>query len=396
MNKAIRKVTINNTTKKTVFALAILLVAMLFVSCKNNPIFASIEAEEKLKDASIVSVVDHLCINTNGNEYVANGSIYKKADSATSWSQLPDLGDGTYREIALCGNYLLAIKADSVSQEFLSFRAYNLTNETWSTIDCSAITGEPYKLLTSDQNSTVYLETRNRVSGKYQYTIYKMTTTPSIDSTVLYQATDDDVMTASDSARILSGVFSGSKNLFLTKEALYNGTTSIKSFSNKALCMVLGKNDNVYIVDDEGLVYYSSDNGTNWSSVDYDFTPSKNAEHSMSFIPQLDDSTATNGMLLIATSSGYREIILEPSGALPSSYQEPGSSATSTVITGSKIQYANSLGDMTVHAMFPVVKDNQLRRVYASALDSGNSCLWAYYTSYETSTSSDKNKWNRD
>ena len=381
--------------KTAVFAIA-LVVSMVFISCKNNPIFASIEAEEKLKDASVVSVIDHLCVNSNGDEYVANGSIYKKSDTGSSWTKLPDLGDGTYREIAIFDNHLLAIQADSVSQDFLSFRAYSLDDGTWSTLSCSGITGEPYKLLISDKNGTVFLETRNRVDGKYQYTVYNLNNASSINTSVLYQATDDGVMTESDSARVLSGVFINSKNLFLTKKALFNGNSNIKTFSDKALCLVAGNNNNIYIVDEDGEVFRSPDSGATWSSVDYDFTPSVNDEHCMSFLTQIDASTATNGMLLIATSTGYREIILEADGALPSSYQEPGENAVSTVIEDSQIQYTNSLGDLTVHALFPVIKDSKLRRLYASALDSGDSCLWAYYTNNDTNASSDLNKWNRD
>ena len=373
-------------------------VFLSLTACSYPGLFAGIESEVKLKDPSVTSTTEHLCYDDT-YEFVSNGTIFMKKAGGRTWTavSLPD--SGAFREIGLTGGYLWAVNFDSSSMEFKGLYYIDTASIDTASIEnwvefTGRLDGTPYRILELQGNSSIYLLTRERAGNNYTYRIYRITGA-DLKPDPVFEIGSSGSNENNDSTRPLAVAESGTDFLVLTKAKLYKNSTGdgdVLSDAGSFIALAKGSGDNVYVMNQSGGIRLY--NGTGLGELkNFDFTPSENSPKSLAFVS--GDSGikgAENGMLLVGCGSGYREIILGAEGAVPSSYQEPGASDTSTILTSKKSQYSSSIGYYPVHCLFPVVMAGTTYkyRVYALVMDSGDTCLWSYYPD-DSSPS-----WNRD
>lgn len=373
--------------------LVLIVLAVVLTACSYPGLFAGIESEVKLKDPSVISTTEHLCYDGN-YEFVANGSIFMKKNGERNWVtvKLPD--SGAFREIGLTGGYLWAANFDSSTLEFKGLY-YSDTADigTWQKAGVDGLKGIPYKILETQGNSNIYLLTRDRTGKNYTYRIYRITGN-TLDSAPVFELASTGSNENNDNERPLAVAETGGNLLILTKGKVYmNDKDTELSSAGDFMAVAKGSGDDVYIMKSDGGMYLY--NGTDLSSVQsYNFKPSLNSPKSLAFVSKdAGIKGAENGMLIVGCQSGgYREIILGADGALPGAYQEPGATDASTILTGKKSQYSSSIGYYPVHSIFSVVDgaSDYKYRVYALVMDSGDTCLWAYYPDDASPA------WNRD
>lgn len=359
-------------------------------ACSYPGLFAGIESEVKLKDPSVISTTEHLCYDGT-YEFVSNGTIFMKEAGKRTWDAVPLPDSGAFREIGLTGGYLWAINFDSASMEFKGLYYTDTADiENWREAGWEVQKGTPYRILETQGNSSIYLLTRERAGNNYTYRIYRVTGSV-LETSPVFEIRSSGSNENNDSTRPLAVAESGTDFLVLTKANLYKNSTVLSENGN-FIALAKGDGSNVYVMNKSGGIRLY--NGTVLGGVNnFDFTPSANSPKSLAFVS--GDSGikgAENGMLLVGCGSGYREIILGTDGAVPSSFQEPGASGTSTILTSKKSQYSSSIGYYPVHCVFPVVMAGTTYkyRVYALVMDSGDTCLWSYYPDDADPS------WNRD
>lgn len=359
-------------------------------ACSYPGLFAGIESEVKLKDPSVTSTTEHLCYDGT-YEFVSNGTIFMKEAGTRTWASVPLPDSGSFREIGLTGGYLWAINFDSSSMEFKGLYYTDTADiKNWAEAGLEGLKGTPYRILETHGNTGIYLLTRERVGNNYTYRIYRITGA-LLEPSPVFEIGSSGSNENNDSTRPLAVAESGTDFLVLTKAKLYKNSTVVSEDGN-FIALAKGSGDNVYVMNKSGGIGLY--NGTVLGKLNgFDFTPSENSPKSLAFVSgDSGINGAENGMLLVGCGSGYREIILGTDGAVPSSYQEPGASTTSTILTSKKSQYSSSIGYYPVHCVFPVVMAGTTYkyRVYALVMDSGDTCLWSYYPD-DSSPS-----WNRD
>lgn len=361
-------------------------------ACSYPGLFAGIESEVKLKDPSVTSTTEHLCYDST-YEFVSNGTIFMKKAGERAWTAVPVPDSGAFREIGLTGGYLWAVNFDSSSLEFKGLY-YTDTADigNWTEVGVKGLKGTPYRILELQGNSGIYLLTRERVGNNYTYRIYRITGAV-LEHDPVFEIGSSGSNENNDSTRPLAVAESGADFLVLTKAKLYkNSTAEVLSDAGNLIALAKGSGSNVYVMNKSGGIGLYNGSGLGEFKT-FDFTPSENSPKSLAFVSgDSGISGAGNGILLVGCGSGYREIILGADGAVPSSYQEPGASITSTILTSKKSQYSSSIGYYPVHCVFPVVMAGTTYKykVYALVMDSGDTCLWAYYPD-DSSPS-----WNRD
>jgi len=129
-----RTETIKTHTIAMGFLACVAFLALFAAGCSDDPIFASIENEVKLKDPSILGINVISLVSCQGNVYTANGNLYQRTGGSGDWHKmkLPAGAKRCYQVAADSGTgSLFALFQDS-SHQFESLRRYD--GASWTTV----------------------------------------------------------------------------------------------------------------------------------------------------------------------------------------------------------------------------------------------------------------------
>ncbi|MBN1615915.1 MAG: hypothetical protein JW875_01280 [Spirochaetales bacterium] len=351
-------------------ALLFLFFAGLFaLSCSDEPIFADIEDEVKLKDPSIRGITITSMVSWNGNLYTANGKIYQRQGGTGDWTRM-SLPAGTFRcpEIAGDGTALFALFQNS-SWNFHSLQMYNGTE--WIAIE--GLSGV-FRVISGSGYVWAFREDLRDNDDNVSFSALR-------------------VYANGDIAEVVTGLTSlpvaASASWFATTSAIYdeagtvisvpaeNPTQSIPAGTIRALTF---DGTRLFAATD-GYVYRWD--GSTWVSFAHDTdTPVT----SLAWL-----GAGGKNVLLLSGGSGYSEVLLDGEGN-PWQFQNPGDSEASSISVDSQSQYKSNIEDWDLSAIFaiasPVPEGNEYC-LYAGVVDSNYDGLWGYYSATQP-------VWNRE
>ena len=350
--------------------LALLTITFSAAGCSQDPIFATIEKEVKLKDPTIVGQVTSL-VDDGTDVYATNGQIYKRTAGTGNWNTIshPD-----YRCAFLATG---AGKVYGLFQDgdwaYASVQMLNNVDGKWSKV--TGLPGNVVKIGSGGGN--IFAFTGTASAG---YSVYTITGTAASGTTVAtglarpvgsagaYFATVHDVYDTSGTPLDLISNISG----------------ATASYSNIRGLVVHGTN--LYVLTTGSVYRYNG----GWTA-----TPQLHDVGSASSIAYLQRDGTTPDLLLISGSSGYAEITVDAGGAM-TGYQTPGANSTSSIRPADQSQYETSVDTYPLTAIYALstpagdhVPAGNTYIVYASVMDYNFDGLWAYY-------STTQQEWNRE
>lgn len=327
---------------------AIFLIAFFLVSCENDPIFAAIEQEVKLKDPSVQGTVSDLVI-VGQNIYTTNGNIYCRLNGTGDWKKI-DSPSFRCSQIATDGTYLYGLFQNS-DYQFDSICRYDGTS--WINID--NITN-----VEKIGSGNGYIYAFNEADSLWNaYTI-----------------------TGTTSAAIAGGTglalpVGSEGNYFATIDTVYTSDGTNLSYAGDEIKALTTVDSYLFVVDSGSIYRYYESAWTTW-------------EHDISKptgITYLSDKN----ILLISGAKGFGEVTLNELFEMTDNISA-GSSSLSSIATSAKNQYKNSVGKWNVSSITAVsspVPDGDDYVIYASIVDPTYDGLWAYY-------SNTQKEWNRE
>ncbi len=349
--------------------------AVLVSGCSEDPIFAAIESEVKLKDPSVLGSVTTL-VSHDGALYTANGNLYRRTGGAGDWRRVA-LPSGAAR----CSQ--VAVTAEDGSGELFAL----FQNSDWGFHSLQRYTGTGWEPVTG---ATQGFAIRNGNGFIYFFREDSIDTSEGarIQQTAFRVAPDGTI------TEILSGLeFSNSSgeqlmdaqgDYFITNRAVYTSTgtviSNITDVNTTTLTALAVNGSDVYAAN-SGYVYHY--NGSAWTRFSHDTDGRVNDLTYM--------EVAEKRLLLLPCAEGYGEVLLDASGR-PEQYQEPGKNDRSSISTSARSQYTSSMDDWLLLSAFvitdPVPTGNEYV-LYVGVLDPLEDGLWGYYS--ET-----RKEWNRE
>lgn len=350
-----------------VFFFSLLASVSVLAGCSNEPIFAAIEKEIKLKDPTMRGYVDSLAV-VDGNIYATNGRIYKRTGGSGGWEKI-DSPDFRCGGLATDGINLYGLFQD---KSYATTSVQMLSGGSWG-----SVSGGNSMQKISSGNGRIFGFAKN--SGAETYTAY---TTAGAGSTLFSVIAGAPTTLTTP----IGAITIGGTDYFATASAVYTAagvaltgtgipTTGIKGITSNGT--------DIYVVT-TGFVYRcATPAGTpTWTSV----AQTMSSPTGITFF-----KTGTTELLLICGAKGYGEIPLA-SGAM-GTYQTPGSAALSSIITTAKSQYDSSIGLLNLTSIFvvpsPAAPSGNTYALYASIADVRYDGLWGYYSDTQT-------EWNRE
>ncbi len=338
--------------------------AILLASCSKEPIFASIEREIALRDASVEGFVTSI-VATDEHVYAANGHIYRRSAGDGNWDNLstPD-GTGRAQELATDGVDLYALFLSESGNDSELFYL-DESDDSWT-----AVTGASGITKIGNGDGEIYAFTGKSENEVNAY----RTTTPGSTALTLTTATNIDLIVGS------------SGGYFATENTIYDSTITALAAggpTGSIQAITAGEADQLYAIS-SGKVWFFNDLTDVWESRDHNFgTPT-----GLAYL-----NAGGKHVLLASTTDGYQEVILDVDGSLLSTLS-PGSSAASSMDTDAETQYKNSLGMLYLNSILAVSDANVIPAgngyvIYTSAFDLRYGGLWAYY-------SVTRKEWNRE
>ena len=336
--------------KKRIFAIAFVISVVLGLSaCKNPPIFAAIEQEVKLKQASVKGFVRGV-VKVNDKLYTSNGKISQKSVGSTgTWSEMSGCPSGLCTMIATDGTNLYASFGNDDS-----FKAYKYASSKWIDLPGAA------------------------ASAQY---VYGTDTVFAFDSKArkIYPITGGNVGTEWDSTKAPVGA-AGTYCLF--EDGLYKNDGTPKNGSGspssglKGICK--GPSNSVFVVDDTKLYCYD---GSTWTSTSHGVS----TPQSITYLP-------SKQLVLISGKNGYGEIKLDSGAAtnLADAKSVSAGSSDSSVPSKNYYQYNNSVGKYVINPIYAF--DYKSGYIIYTGVNDPNAKytgLWGFY-------SFDKKEWNRE
>lgn len=349
--------------------------AVLFSGCSEDPIFSAVEAEVELKDPSVQGSVLSL-VSHDGSLYTANGNLYRRTGGTGEWRSV-SLPSGADRcsQVAVTAEdgsgELFGLFQDS-DWKFHSLQRY--TGSGWV-----PVTGASRGFAAKNGNGFIYFFRQDSMDDSEGARIVES----------IHRVAPDGTMT-----KILSGLEyykSGGERLldaegdyFITNRAVYtvsgtviSNTTDVNTTSLTALAV---NGSDVYVAN-SGYVWHF--NGSVWTRFSHD---AARRVYGMTYM-----GTAGKNLLLLPCSEGYGEVLLDASGR-PTSYQEPGKNAESSISTVARDQYSSTMDGWLLLSAFVVtdlVPAGNEYVLYVGVLDSLEDGLWGYY-------SDTRKEWNRE
>lgn len=337
--------------------------ALILMSCSQDPIFAAIEKEVKLKEPSLRGDITSL-VAVDGSLYAANGFLYKRTGGAGDWESVSTGGGDRCAMVATNGSYLYILCTDYDGENGVVRR---LDGETWETV--TGISGAVF--LSSGSGGVFAFTGADDIYAAYRIT---ETTTGAALASELSTPVGNATLAGSDYFATTGGVYDA------------NGAQVAGTGSPTGIRGITTNGTNIYVMTAGYLYHY---NGSTWTNIGHSVTEPTG-------IALLGGSTSDKSLILISGASGYGEVLIDPTSGALQSYQNPGDNDSSSIPPAHKTQYENSLDKWAVYRIFAVTSDivtNSLHTpyaLYASVADPNYNGLWSFYPS------ADSPNWNRE
>lgn len=342
--------------KKRIFAIAFVISVVLGLSaCKNPPIFAAIEQEVKLKQASVKGFVRGV-VKVNDKLYTSNGKISQKSVGSTgTWSEMSGCPSGLCTMIATDGANLYASFGNDGS-----FKAYKYDTSTWTDLPGAAASAQyvvgtktVFAFEKTDNGYTLYTINNSAVSNKWN-------------------STKAPIGAAGSYCLLEDGLYKNDGTT-ITKVTV----TDSPSSGLKGICEGPTSNS-VFVFTDSTLYCYD---GSAWT----------NAKHNVS-APQSITYLPSKQLVLISGKNGYGEIKLDSGTAtnLADAKSVSAGSSDSSVPSKNYYQYNNSVGKYVINPIYAF--DYKSGYIIYTGVNDPNAKytgLWGFY-------SFDKKEWNRE
>ncbi len=342
--------------KKYTILLFTLILFITFTSCKNPPIFATIEQEVKLKNFSVKGTILGFA-ELGSNIYVANpAAVFTKAKTSTgSWSSIGNLGGHTTALLSDGTNIFASVREGGVY-------TYDKANKKWSLIPDT----KKFNAIYGDKN--IIASAYDSKAEKYKF--YKLTTT---GATPITNGGSD--LTSDKRLKGASGSF------FATENKLYDLSGNEKKSIDgiRAMCAGPGTTPTVLILAGSNIHQYD---GTNIKQQSI----SKSDANAIFYFE-------ARKTILISCNTGYTELQFDtanPNDITKASQINPGGIGSTTKPSSYK-QYDATLSSSTFDPIFAVKTTGSNYVIYVGI--SANPLrkktgLWAYYSSTQ--------EWNRE
>lgn len=341
------------------YILIAILGIFLFISCKNQPIFSSIEQEIHLKNFSVDGNIIGI-INVGEKIYTASpANIYSKAKtSADNWD--PILSVGGITGIASDGtNIFVSFQSDKIKFLDTSNAASHWTDVPGSG-NIQGVFG----------NKTVFgYDLKNKK-------IYKILTN-NIEEVL----TADILVSAANDYFLTAGKPKTDKDAAVPPK-LYKGAVLQTGLPEKAKKLCAFDNDNIFVLAGSTLYYYTGDGAWNNKIELKDKTP-----QTLSYFKERQT-------VLVGCTKGYTEIKLDtntPTDLSKAKQLNPGAEG-STTPPGSQAQYLSALGFYLTSPILGVDRGSSNYALFLG-IHAGpiyrNTGLWGFY-------SDKKKEWNRE
>ncbi len=370
--------------KKYTTLLFTLILFITFTSCKNPPIFATIEQEVKLKKFSVAGSI--LGFAQIGDDiYVANpAAVYtKKKDSTGGWSSIGNVG-GFTSALLSDGTNLFASLVDG------GVYKYNKATKKWDLISdsekCTAIYGSGSNILAYAHDTKP-----NPSAGEKPiniYPIYTITTGGATEIATIKELDEDDNLQDVDNIKQypVGAARRDAISYFATKSRVYSfsGSSATEEKLGKKISdiktMCEGPGSTVFILT--GSTVYQ-----------YDGSTLKEKSLSIGGVKKaFFFKTASKKKLLIACDKGYTELTFTNDNLEDATETAPSSAQTnSTTAINAFEQYSSTLGSLSFDPIFAVETTGSDYAVYAGISAHPlrkKTGLWAYYSTTQ--------EWNRE
>ena len=369
---------------------------IIFPSCTNEPIFATIENEIELRDPNLEGTVPSLVQYYDGTDYwlfACNGYVKRKLGSASpgSWTTVSIPFSRCGKLVVIEGSsggadtlYALAQTGDG-DWGFAGIYEYN--GSGWDSVALDSDLSDAKQIQIGPSTNGFYAvgyfgsgsETAAATSYEvYEYDGSRWSSLGSISESPIGFG-GNYILTKYRPYQVSGGsIFVISDTLYVSG---YGGLLPGNEYDNKGMCV---NGDNLYVLTDDYLWHY---NGSSWSGRTGTGTSSYDGFGTPAYF------AGSQPLVLMPLEEGYREAIIGSSGTI-SGTQTVGASSSSTVATSSRSQYRSTIDDYSIDFMFAVTDPNYLPSgctyaVYASIGHYKYSGLWGYYEGVQA-------EWNRE
>lgn len=335
--------------KKFTLAAAIIFITLISLSCDNDPIFAAIEQEVKLKDPAVQGTASNLVI-IGQNMYTTNGNIYRRVNGSGNWKKIKS---PSFRcaQIATDGVNLYGLFQNS-DYKFASVSMYD--GSSWLNIDTISDAGK-----IGNGNGFIYVFTE-------------------LDSLWNAYTITGTVSAAIADAVSLTYPVGTTGNYFATSDAVYASDGTNLSYTGGGIKALTEVDSFLFVIDSGSIYRYNGSSWTPWA-------------HNISKPTGMTYLGVDKNILLISGSKGFGEVTLNESFEMTSNLTA-GSSLLSSLTPAAKDQYKNSVGKWNLSSICAVtspVPEGDSYVIYATVVDATYSGLWAYY-------SNSRKEWNRE
>ncbi len=348
----------NDTMSKHILlTVAALLVAGLFLAgCSNEPIFAAIEKEVKLKDPSVRGTITSL-VTVGSDLYVTNGRIYKRTGGSGDWNQI-SMPDYRCTEVATDGTDLYGLFQD---EHYDITDVYRFDGTIWTAVtDVAGI--------------------KKISSGDGQ--VFGFTGSGSSWNAYTITGTTASAIGAATGIALPVG---SAGDCFATTTGVYNIVGTLLTGSPTAsITGITAGGANIFVLTSAGTVYpFVGGTALGPTETATVSTPATGIAY----------LAGTKKLLLVSGAEGYGEITTDGSGVLTGTLS-PGDSSASSISTSAQSQYESSLDQWNLHSIFAVAAPGPVPAgdsyvVYAGVYDTRYDGLWGYY-------STSQQEWNRE
>lgn len=333
------------------------LTSMILASCSQDPIFAAIETEEKIREASVVGAI-HSIFALGSDIYVSNGYVLRRTGGTGDWDKLDtptDYGYGLATDgTDVFGLFLSGTESTTGSVYVLE------SDDSWSSVPGSS----GVEKIVNGSGQILAFRVDNASRNAYSLTSAGMTAIPG----------------ATGLSPIIGGVSFGGVSYFATTAGVYDVTgTAVSGAPNANISALTATAEALYVA--AGSTIYQWTGGV-WTS----HAASSSPITGLSYLPLTDPVTGgtRQGILLYSGGSkdGYREMIIDRPAGIPvlASTQLPGTADYSSIKTQARDQYTGTVGMWNTGTIFaaPAAGANDYV-LYAAVIYPLQFGLWAYY-----------------
>jgi len=344
-------------------------------SCSQEPIFFAIEREVALKESSVEGIISSM-VRTSTTVYAANGHLYARPITSSVWTQISK-PSGAFRinEVASDGTTIYALAADE-SWATTGVYRFNEGTRSWQ-----ALTGPENIQKISSGDDRIYA-IAGPSTGPFAVFVTASPTATSFESTprivnvgqFLTGATTAGEYIASRSA---IHYFDGISVTRITGADVPQTGPSPGPTSD-IIGITETDDGNLYAVTSLSIFRYTDLAG--WSVLAHNGGSPTTLAHMQ---------TSDRRLLLVGTTEGYFEVLLNADGTLLRTFK-PGEDALSSTAPSAQSQYKSSIGLWNINHILTVSNPLQPQyRILASVANRRYGGAWSYI-------SPDRTQWNRE